>query len=175
MPPQPPKPSKSDQPEDGKQNVTGERVTPEAGFDDLVAAKRKARLPCWAHLEPKLKPIDAKDESKGKKVWLECQQCNKDLAPSNVSQISVNHFDKQGNWSTWGAVYTKGRNRLSLTLGEMIVFIRGNLRGSEGQDEEVLLRELYQMEPDVDSAAGAAVAGSGAADAGVSEVIEVDD
>jgi hypothetical protein len=79
------------------------------------------------------------------------------------------------NWSTWGAVYTKGRNRLSLTLGEMIVFIRGNLRGSEGQDEEVLLRELYQMEPDVDGAASAAVAGSGAADASVSEVIEVDD
>ena len=77
--------------------MLGKRETPEAGFDDLVAAKRKARLPCWAHLEPKLKPIDAKDESKGKKVWLECQQCNKDLAPSNVSQISVNHFDKQGN------------------------------------------------------------------------------
>jgi hypothetical protein len=58
-------------------------------------------------------------------------------------------------------VYTKGRNRLSLTLGEMILFIKGNLRGSEGQDEEVMLRDLYEK-PAAGSGAGAAGAGAAA-------------
>lgn len=82
------------------------------------------------------------------------------------------------NWSAWGGVYTKGRNRLNLTLGEMIVFIKGNLRGSEGQDEEVMLRELYELQPaagsgDGAAGAGAADAGGDAADVGA-EVIEVE-
>jgi hypothetical protein len=70
------------------------------------------------------------------------------------------------NWSLWGGVYTKGRNRLNLTLGEMIVFVKGNLRGAEGQDEEVLLRELYQLQPAEDGAAGAAGAAAAAAAGG---------
>ena len=79
------------------------------------------------------------------------------------------------NWSAWGQVYTKGRNRLNLTLGEMIVFIKGNLRGSEGQDEEVLLRELYELQPAADSGAGApAAAGGDAAAAGAgADMVEV--
>jgi hypothetical protein len=40
------------------------------------------------------------------------------------------------NWSAWGHVYTKARNRMGLTLGEMIVFIKGNSKAAAGQDEE---------------------------------------
>ena len=43
-------------------------------------------------------------------------------------------------------MYTKGRNRLGLTLGEMIVYLRCNGKGAAGGDEEVVLRELYEME-----------------------------
>lgn len=42
------------------------------------------------------------------------------------------------NWSVWGKVYTKDRNRLSLSLGEKIVYIRGNLSTNTGSDEEVV-------------------------------------
>lgn len=39
-------------------------------------------------------------------------------------------------------------------------------RGSEGRDEEVLLRELYELEPSAESGDGAADAGGEAAGAG---------
>lgn len=51
------------------------------------------------------------------------------------------------NWSLWGNVYSKGRNRLGLSLGEMMVFLRGNSSSSVGQDEEVVLRQLCEMVP----------------------------
>lgn len=93
----PPKPFKADQQTDGKTNVLGKRLTPEAGLEALQNAKKAGRLACWAHLHPQLHPVDAKDPSKGQKVVLHCDQCNKDLAPSNVSQLSSSHFDKDGN------------------------------------------------------------------------------
>jgi hypothetical protein len=57
------------------------------------------------------------------------------------------------NWSVWGQVYTKGRNRLGLTLGEMIVSIRSNSKDAAGPDEEVVLRELYETAVEADAAA----------------------
>lgn len=232
-------PSKpAEQGNDGKVNVLGKRLTPEDGYEALSKAKQQGRLPCWAHLSPVLKPVDEKDKSKGQKVVLNCDQCQRDLAPSNVSQLSNNHFDSQGNckyaagkgkltvkvvrttnsaggtttaaikkttdpetnrvqvapvkdrrmwwanfmaadgfpflaaaarrllamhttacaaernWSVWGQVYTKPRNRLSLTLGEMIVYIKGNLRATEGQDELLLLEELAQLQPLESSSGG---------------------
>jgi hypothetical protein len=92
----PPKPSQADKQQDGKINVLGKRLTPEEGFEALKNAKRAGRLPCWVHLHPQLQPVDAKDPSKGQKVVLHCDQCNKYLAPSNVSQLSSSHFDKNG-------------------------------------------------------------------------------
>ena len=45
------------------------------------------------------------------------------------------------SWSVWGQVYTKGRNKLGLSLGEKIVFIRGNLtRPCDRPAEEVTIR-----------------------------------
>jgi hypothetical protein len=51
------------------------------------------------------------------------------------------------NWSIWGQVYSKLRNRLSLPLGEMIVFIRGNLvPAAESADELVVMKLMEEME-----------------------------
>lgn len=44
-------------------------------------------------------------------------------------------------------MYTKIRSRLGLTLGEMIVFIKGNSKAAAVQDEEVVLRGLFEMQP----------------------------
>lgn len=93
----PPKPLKPSQPSDGKINVLGKRVTPEAGLEILNNAKRQGRLACWTHLQPQLKAVDASDPSKGQKLVLSCDQCQRDLAPSNVSNLSSSHFDKEGN------------------------------------------------------------------------------
>jgi hypothetical protein len=49
---------KADQPDDGKANVLGERMTPEKLVEALEKAKALSRLPCWAHLEPLLQPVD---------------------------------------------------------------------------------------------------------------------
>jgi hypothetical protein len=39
------------------------------------------------------------------------------------------------NWSQWGLVYTKSRNRLEVAKGEKIVYIRGNKQvGSSPND-----------------------------------------
>jgi len=53
------------------------------------------------------------------------------------------------NWSLWGNIYVKARNRLSLDRAEKLVFIRGNSRTpSTAQDDEKLL-ELLSTGPDV--------------------------
>lgn len=67
-------------------------------------------------------------------------------AARRLLAMHVTSCSAERNWSLWGQVYTKGRNRLGLTLGEMIVFIKGNLREPGGKDEEVLLREIAEME-----------------------------
>jgi hypothetical protein len=47
---------------------------------------------------------------------LQCTQCNKDLAPSNVSQLSSSRVPKQGNCK--GAVAgAHGEQRVSGTVG----------------------------------------------------------
>ncbi len=47
------------------------------------------------------------------------------------------------NWSAWGLVYTKTRNRLGIERAEKLVFIAGN-KGSAKQraDEEVVMQLL---------------------------------
>lgn len=105
LPPRPP--SKADQPKDGKINVLGKRVTPEAGLELLKSAKKAGRLACWLRLTPQLQPVDSKDDSKGQKVVLHCDQCSKDLAPSNVSQLNTSHFDKDGNCKAAGKTTAK--------------------------------------------------------------------
>lgn len=67
-------------------------------------------------------------------------------AARRLLAMHVTSCSAERNWSLWGQVYTKGRNRLGLTLGEVIVFIKGNLREPGGKDEEVLLREIAEME-----------------------------
>jgi hypothetical protein len=69
---QPPKASKPKQARDGLCSVLGKRMTPEAGLEELKTTKANARLPCWLHLHPSVKPIDSKDPSKGKQVVLTC-------------------------------------------------------------------------------------------------------
>jgi hypothetical protein len=47
------------------------------------------------------------------------------------------------NWSIWGQVYTKLRNRLGIQRGEMIVFIRQNLKlqdSSLPDDEDIAMQ-----------------------------------
>lgn len=48
------------------------------------------------------------------------------------------------NWSIWGQVYTKSRNRLSLTLGEKIVYIRGNLSKPEDASDYEVAMDLFK-------------------------------
>jgi hypothetical protein len=72
-------------------------------------------------------------------------------AARRLLAMHVTSYSAERNWSVWGQVYTKGRNRLGLTLGEM--YIRGNLREPGGKDEEVLLREIAEMEVAAGSAA----------------------
>ena len=95
---------------DGKQNVLGKRQTPEQGFEELKKAKRFGRLPCWPHLVPKLKPIDSKQPSKGNMAVLECSQCEADLRPSNISNISSNHFNSEGICKKAAAMSSKVSN-----------------------------------------------------------------
>jgi hypothetical protein len=45
------------------------------------------------------------------------------------------------NWSVWGQVYTKLLDRLAIERGEMIVFIRQNLKlqqWRQGGDEDIV-------------------------------------
>jgi hypothetical protein len=88
-------PPKQQQPSDCKQTVLGKRLTPESGLEELKDAKRKGRLACWRHLEPKL--VCSSGQPGAKKVVLQCTQCESDLMPSNISNISSSHFDKEGN------------------------------------------------------------------------------
>ena len=45
------------------------------------------------------------------------------------------------NWSDWGHLYTKYRARMSLKLGEKLIFIRANMKsaGGSGMDEEIAI------------------------------------
>lgn len=62
--------------------------------------------------------------------------------------VHVTTCASKRNWSIWGKVYTKDRNRLGLSLGENfskpeVVYIRGNLSTNTGSDEDVVA-ELFQ-------------------------------
>jgi hypothetical protein len=80
----------------GKQNVLGNKCTPQEGLVILQKAKANARLPAWANLEPQLVLADAKDPSKGQLAVLACKQCAAQLKPSNMSNIASSHFDAEG-------------------------------------------------------------------------------
>ncbi|EFJ40248.1 hypothetical protein VOLCADRAFT_108259 [Volvox carteri f. nagariensis] len=54
------------------------------------------------------------------------------------------------NWSAWGLVYTKARNRLAIEWAEKIVYIRGNagLQGNQGAAADEVELILQQCEED---------------------------
>ena len=43
------------------------------------------------------------------------------------------------NWSLFGNIFSKTKNRLALERAKKLAFIRGNSKGSTGADEEVML------------------------------------
>jgi hypothetical protein len=65
-------------------------------------------------------------------------------AASRLLGMPVTTCAAERNWSVWGQVYNKLRNRLSLELGEKIVFIRQNLKQLEGtlDDSEDIVKQL---------------------------------
>lgn len=46
------------------------------------------------------------------------------------------------NWSLWGSVYTKARNRLSISRAEKLIFIRGNSDVCSHSDDNIMLSLL---------------------------------
>lgn len=64
-------------------------------------------------------------------------------AATRLLSMHVTTCSSERNWSIWGKVYTKDRNRLGLSLGEKIVFIRGNLQQPSFKGDEVLVAELF--------------------------------
>jgi hypothetical protein len=50
------------------------------------------------------------------------------------------------NWSLWGTIYTKARNRLALERANKLVFIRGNGRQAMVQEDTIML-SLLEQEP----------------------------
>jgi len=46
------------------------------------------------------------------------------------------------NWSMFGNIFSKTKNRLALERAKKIAYIRGNSSGSLGADEEILLSEI---------------------------------
>ena len=65
-------------------------------------------------------------------------------ASSRLLAMHVRTCASERNWSIWGQVYTKGRNRLGLTLGEQIVFIRGNFTGPGDPTDEDVAAQLME-------------------------------
>ena len=65
-------------------------------------------------------------------------------AALRVLSMPVTTGAAERNWSTWGQVYTKLRNRLAIRRGEMIVFIRQNLKLQGGatltEDEDIAMQ-----------------------------------
>jgi hypothetical protein len=68
-------------------------------------------------------------------------------AAERLLNMHVTTCASERNWSVWGKVYSKDRNRLSISLGEQIVFLRGAL-GTPGsaEKEEMLLAELFKQD-----------------------------
>jgi hypothetical protein len=65
-------------------------------------------------------------------------------AAVRLLSMHVTTCASERNWSIWGKVYTKDRSRLGLSLGEQIVYIRGNLAGGCSNSEDVVLAELFK-------------------------------
>jgi hypothetical protein len=64
-------------------------------------------------------------------------------AAERLLAMPVTTCAAERNWSVWGQVYTKLRNRLGIERGEMIVFIRHNLamQGAQlSEDEDVAMQ-----------------------------------
>jgi hypothetical protein len=64
-------------------------------------------------------------------------------AAGRLLTMPVTTCAAERNWSVWGQVYTKLRNRLGLERGEMIVFIRHNLAMLAGElsaDEDIVMQ-----------------------------------
>ncbi len=51
------------------------------------------------------------------------------------------------NWSLWGNVFTKSRNRLGIEKAEKVIFIRGNSDQVTVDDDNIMLSLLEQPEP----------------------------
>ncbi len=49
------------------------------------------------------------------------------------------------NWSMFGNIFSKTKNRLALERAKKIAYIRGNSSGSMGADQEILLSEIDVM------------------------------
>jgi hypothetical protein len=62
------------------------------------------------------------------------------LLPLHVTTCSC-----ERNWSVWGSVYTKARNRLAIERAEKLIYIRCNsTTPSKKNDEEILLEVLAE-------------------------------
>ena len=69
------------------------------------------------------------------------------VAASKLLAMHVTTCSSERNWSVWGQVYTKGRSRLSISLGEKIVYIRGNAT-KPGEPSDEAVAEQIMMEVD---------------------------
>ena len=67
------------------------------------------------------------------------------LDPAAVLSMHATSCASERNWSLWGNLYVKARNRLAIERAEMLVYIRGNSNKglvSKFTDEEILLQAL---------------------------------
>jgi hypothetical protein len=73
------------------------------------------------------------------------------IAASRLLAMHVTTCSSERNWSMWGNVYTKARNRLQITRAEKIIFISSNTsRGQSGKfDEDLMLNLMGEEEEGV--------------------------
>ncbi|EFJ39011.1 hypothetical protein VOLCADRAFT_88786 [Volvox carteri f. nagariensis] len=94
-------------------------------------------------------------------VKLKCTICGEVLGAKNPSATAPNHLKKHSkaadkaqegkrNWSLWGNIFTKARNRLGKERAEKLIYIRQNRKALQmergGKDEEVLMQLLEGLD-----------------------------
>jgi hAT family C-terminal dimerisation region len=72
------------------------------------------------------------------------------IAASRLLSMHVTTCSSERNWSMWGNVYTKARNRLQVDRAEKIIFINSNTsQGQDGKFDEDLMLNLIGDGADV--------------------------
>ena len=110
---------------------------------NTVIATPAARRGFWSQYAAKLYPLLAR-------------------AAARLLSMHSTSCSAERNWSGWGALYQKARNRLALERASKLMYIRGNCKGSksvEASDSHEIMLQLL-AEPAPKAAAPARASGS---------------